>query len=149
MSSDITRSEMKVYRAWRWSTRAVILLFPPTLIAATVGWTATDRTLASPRAIRGVVLGLALVLGYVLYRVAHTVVLHDDLASIEFRSFVGSRVVRVTDIRSVVPSWRGELVVEHAHGVNRMPSEFPGVDEVLAWIRRSRPGVSFGGILDR
>ncbi len=149
MSKNGTRSEMKVYRAWRSTTRALIFLFPLALVAATLVWSITDTNLASRPAVGGVVLGLALVLGYTLYRVAHTVVLRDGAASIEFHSFLGSRVVPVTEIRSVVPSWRGELVVKHAHGSDRMPSVFPGVDEVLAWIRRGNPGVSFGGILDR
>jgi hypothetical protein len=48
----------------------MIFLFPPTLAVATVVWTATDGSLASPAAIRGTVLGVAAAFGYVLYRVA-------------------------------------------------------------------------------
>jgi hypothetical protein len=95
-----------------------------------------------------VVIGTAL--GYVLYRMTHTIVLRDAEASVEFRSILRRRVVLVAEIRAIVPGrFQSDLVVSHARGSERMFGPFPELDEVLAWIRLHNPQVSFGGILDR
>jgi hypothetical protein len=76
-------------------------------------------------------------------------VLHGSEASVEFQSLLRRRVVPVTEINAIVPTSLGDLVVRHTQGSERVPASFPGVGEVLAWIRRGNPDVSFGGVLDR
>jgi hypothetical protein len=97
-------------------------------------------------------LGPFLIIGslmvFMVYRVAHTVVLHDTAATLEFRTFVGVRVVLARDTTSVTPSFfqRSRLVIRHASGSVNIPAQFEGCHDLLEWIRKRNPQVVFKGI---
>ena len=62
-------------------------------------------------------------IAFMNYRVAHTIVLHGTAATVEFRTFLGTRVVPARDITSISHSFfqRGLLVVRHAGGSVAIP----------------------------
>ena len=83
-----------------------------------------------------------------VYRVAHTVVLHDTAATLEFRTFLGVRVVPARDITSITPSFfqRSQLIIRHANGSVSIPAQFAGCHDLLEWIRKRNPQVVLKGV---
>ena len=150
VAENVTADDATVYGALPPRRRVLILATPLVIVADALffsfadvgtGWNALGR----------VTLVVGVALGYMLYRVAYTIVLRNTASSVEFRSILHRRVVPVAEIRAIAPArfLEGELVVTHAHGSERILCAFPEVQEVLAWIRRRNPDVAFGGILDR
>ena len=145
------RNDLTIYRALPTTRRVLVVVSPVMFAAVSLYWSVWGGTSRHSRLLGWVMLGASVVLGYLVYRVAHTVVVHDEASSLEFRSFLGSRVVRITEIRSIAPGWllEHDLVVKHTRGSERMPYGFPEIHEVLAYVRRGNPAVTFGGFLDR
>ena len=87
-------------------------------------------------------------IGFMVYRVAHTVVLHDTAATLEFRTFLGVRVVPARDITSITPSFfqRSQLVIRHTSGSVAIPAQFEGCHELVEWIRKRNPEVVLKGL---
>ena len=87
-------------------------------------------------------------IGFMAYRVAHTVVLHETAATLEFRTFLGVRVVPARDIASITPSFfqRSQLVIRHASGSVSIPAQFEGCHNLLEWIRKRNPQVVLKGM---
>ena len=91
---------------------------------------------------------IGLLIGFMVYRVAHTVVLHDTAATLEFRTFLGVRVVPARDITSITPSFfqRSQLIIRHANGSVSIPAQFEGCHDLLEWIRKRNPQVVLKGV---
>ena len=96
-------------------------------------------------------IGVGIVAAYVLYGTAHTIVLRESDASVEFRSVFRTRVVRLADIRAIefARLLKGELVVVHAGGAERMTAGFAGVEDVVGWIRHGNPEIRIPAVFDR
>ena len=88
------------------------------------------------------------IIGFTVYRVAHTIVLHDTAGTLEFRTFLGVRVVPARDITSITRAFlqRSQLVVRHAGGSVCIPAQFEGCHDMIEWIRKRSPHVVLKGI---
>ena len=87
-------------------------------------------------------------IGFMVYRVAHTIVLRDTAATVEFRTFLGVRVVPVREITSITRAFLqpNQLVVRHASGSVPIPAQFEGCHDMIEWVRKRNPHVVLKGI---
>ena len=149
VAKNDTAGRATTYHTLPLSTRVLAVLLPLVIVAD--GLFVRLMAEGNPvwHALPELVLGTAV--GYILYGIPHTIVLREADACVEFRSILRRRVVPVAEIRAIGPSrlWKGRLEVTHARGSEWLLAGFPGFEEVLAWIRRGNPAVSFGGVLDR
>jgi hypothetical protein len=128
----------------------MLMLVAPCVLLGSVIWSELQRgatlTGAVERFAPFLAVGGVLALG--VYRIAHTIVRRETEASLEFRTFIGRRVVSVMDITSIAPGrlQSGQLVVRHSHGSVVMPAQFSGCHELLEWIRTRNPSVVLNGI---
>jgi hypothetical protein len=128
----------------------VPMIVAPFLLFGAVVWVSIEGGAGVSFALQrlGPFIIMALLIGFMVYRVAHTVVRHETSATLEFRTFLGVRVVPAREIASIAPSFfqRGQLVIKHAGGSVSMPAQFEGCHDLLEWIRKSNPRVVFKGI---
>lgn len=150
VTESVTGDDVTVYRTLP-TRRRVLVLAAPLVIVGDALFVSFADVGTRWNALGGVALVMGVALGYMLYRMAYTIVLRNTASSVEFRSVLRKRVVPVSEIQAVAPArfLESELVVTHAHGSERIPAAFPEVHEILAWIRRRNPDVAFGGMLDR
>ena len=147
MSAERSLHGVRVYRAL--PVRASLLVLMPA--AVVVGGLVTAVFVSDARWIAAAVACVGAVTAYVLYGVAHTIVLHESPASIEFRSVLRTRVVHREDVRSIAVArvLLGELVVRHSGGSERMLVDFAGVADVVGWIRSGNPVIGVPAVYDR
>lgn len=146
---DRVRSDVTVYHAFSPTTRTLMLVGPLVVVGALL-WSASQEgaTLSGALSRFAPFLIMGSIIGYVMYRVAHTIVVHEAEGSLEFRTFLGTRTVRVMEIASISPSFlqHGQLVIKHAQGSVAIPGQFAGLHDLVEWIRRANPAVVFKGI---
>ena len=126
------------------------MIVAPFLLLGVVLWVSFEGGTGVSGALQrlGPFLIVASLIGFTMYRVAHTVVLHETAATLEFRTFLGVRVVPVREITTVTSSFfqRSQLVIKHASGSVSIPAQFDGCHALLEWIRKRNPQVVFKGI---
>jgi len=132
--------------------KRAFMLLAPLLILAVLLWTTADSGADLGAALERSPIGfpiliLGSLLGFIGYRLAHTILLHDTDATVEFRTFLGTRVVPVRNIASISPSFfQGQLVIKHVNGSVTMPAQFAGCHDLVEWIRKRNPEVVLKGI---
>jgi hypothetical protein len=138
-----------VYHPLTPTTRRLMVLAPLILLAMLV-WSAAESGADLWAALErfGPSLAVGSLIGVTIYRMAHTIILYDTTSTLEFRTFIGSRVVSARDITSVSPSFfqSGQLVIKHANGSVTMLAQFDGCHDLLEWIRKRNPAVILKGI---
>jgi len=126
------------------------MIVAPFLLLGGVLWASFEGGAGVSGALQrfGPFLIIGLLIGFMVYRVAHTVVLHDTAATLEFRTFLGVRVVPARDITSITPSFfqRSQLIIRHANGSVSIPAQFAGCHDLLEWIRKRNPQVVLKGV---
>jgi hypothetical protein len=129
--------------------RALMIVFP-VLLCGGLLWTWVEGGIGVSAALQrlGPFIIIALSIGFITYRVAHTVVLHETAATLEFRTFLGARVVPAREITSISSSFfqRSQLVIKHASGSVSVPAQFEGCHDLIEWIRTHNPRVVLKGI---
>jgi hypothetical protein len=128
----------------------VLMMLGPLLVLGGMLWVVMESGADVGGALQrfGPFLVVGGLVGYVVYRVAHTIVLHETASTLEFRTFLGTRVVAARDITPISPSFfqRGQLVVKHASGSVTIPAQFDGCHDLVEWIRKRNPDVGLKGI---
>ena len=126
------------------------MIAAPFVLLSLVVWSSIEGGAGIAGAIQrfGPFLIIGALIGFMVYRVAHTVVLHETAATLEFRTFLGVRVVPAREIESVTASFfqRSQLVIRHASGSVSIPAQFEGCHDLLEWIRKRNPRVVLKGI---
>lgn len=127
-----------------------LMVLGPLVVVGTVLWAAVDSGASVGTALErfGPFLIIGSLIAFMMYRVTHTIVLHNTAGTLEFRTFLGTRVVAAREITSISPSFfqRGQLVVKHANGSVNIPARFEGCHDMLEWVRKRSPQVVLKGI---
>ena len=126
------------------------MMVGPLVILGAMLWVSVESGAGVESALQrfGPFLLIGSIVGFMVYRVAHTIVLHDTAGTVEFRTFLGVRVVPARDIDSITPSFlqRSQLVVRHSGGSVSIPAQFEGCHDLIEWVRKRNPHVVLKGI---
>jgi hypothetical protein len=145
MPTDVT-----VYRPISPLMRVLILLTPVVLAAVVLSDLGRgNATLPVTLKRFGPFLLVATIVGYPLFRQAHTVLCHNTAGLLEFATFFGTRSVRAIDIRSISPTFLlqpRQLVLRHAGGSVTISAQFAGLHDLIEWIRQQNPSVALKGL---
>jgi hypothetical protein len=126
------------------------MMLGPLVVLGAILWASVEGGAGVEGALQrfGPFLLIGSMIGFMVYRVAHTIVLHDTAGTLECRTFLGARVVPARDITSITPSFlqRSQLVVRHASGSVSIPAHFAGCHDMIEWVRKRNPDVVLKGI---
>lgn len=146
--APVRRTLNKTFRTITPFTRTLMRLLPAVPAGIVLSAVVEGRSPGEIVVRYGFPLAAFCAIAYVHMRSCHTIELRDDQGAIEFKTFLGARMVPVREIASISPGFvqRNRLIIRYAGGSVAIPGQFAGLHDMLEWIRRQNPSARLGGI---